>query len=475
MLSYTGHPLVDVGVATICAFAGKPEPAALTEADLEAIARYMAANYTVDPLKSFLTVAFPNSGFTQPAFEKNPEKRQEYAREVLLAWQPGRTPLGEPCVFTGAPAILRSYRQHVPLLTGEDVVNFHPHGDPGLPVSGAALLAIQAFPLGCAKVGGRLLAVHADDPDLTYRFARTFLERNRRLVHAAQQAGERKLPEPPRRVGTLLVESLLEVECERQDLVEERGPVSVTAYHLSNSGQGVGLDIYHLPLEITDFLQRAMSARHRVQWDALRGRGWEVMNRKGARRGPKEDEPRYNVLYEDLLRLPNEAAWFIRRYLLRLPYRGRDAGDPRAGYSLLGEPELVSFDFTELFLRTVVNMERERIERIRALGDALAEYVQGENDRHFFRNFMTAQRADHLRATLIRASVARMRKGRPPLVAFDPYIEVFEVGEDLPRFDWKLARDLVLIRMVERLYALGWIQSHAQELPEVLDGEGESA
>lgn len=474
MLSYTGHPLVDVGVATLCAFAGKEDPVKLTEDDLEVAARYMAANYTVDPLKSFLSVAFTtNSDYSQPAFNRNPEKRRERVERIVYAWRNGEG-LERQCVYTGGSAVLLADRRHIPLLSGEDQVNFSPYGEAGLPVSGSALLAIQAFPLGCAKVGGRLLAVHADDPDLTYLFARTFLEKNRRLVHAAQQAGERKLPEPPRRVGTLLVETLLEIERERQDRMEERGPVSVTAYHLSN-GQDVKLDIYYLPLEITDFLQRAMSARYSVRWNALQARGWQIVNRKGGRGGREEDEPRYNVLYEDLMRLPDEAAWFIRRYLLRLPFRGRDVGDPRASYSLLGEAELVSFDFTELFLRTVVNMERERIERIRAMGDALAEYVHGENDRHFFRNFMTAQRADHLRSTLIRANVARMKKGQSPLVAFDPYIEVFEMGEDLPRFDWKLSRDLVLIRMVERLYELGWIQSHAQELPEVVEGEGETA
>src|SRR5690606_34615206 len=146
------------------------------------------------PLKSFLTVAFPNSGFTNPAFEKSPERRQAYAARVLRAFRAGTPELaGERCVFTGRPAVAlafgeseslppgRAFRQHIPLLTGEGVVNFHPYGDAGLPVSGVALLAIQAFPLGCAKVRGRLLAVHADDPALTLSFARRFLETNRRL------------------------------------------------------------------------------------------------------------------------------------------------------------------------------------------------------------------------------------------------------------------------------------------------------
>lgn len=81
MLSYTGHPLVDVGVATITAFAGKKEPSSLTLADLDKIADYMERNYIVDPLKSFLTVAFPNSGFTQPAFGKS-QRSERFMRSA---------------------------------------------------------------------------------------------------------------------------------------------------------------------------------------------------------------------------------------------------------------------------------------------------------------------------------------------------------------------------------------------------------
>ena len=41
MMKYTGHPFVDVGIATITAFAGKKRPEDLTEADLDAIAGYI--------------------------------------------------------------------------------------------------------------------------------------------------------------------------------------------------------------------------------------------------------------------------------------------------------------------------------------------------------------------------------------------------------------------------------------------------
>ncbi|MBW2083814.1 MAG: hypothetical protein JRI39_12205 [Deltaproteobacteria bacterium] len=151
MPSFTGHPLVDVGLATITAFADKARPEDLIEADYDAIADYMARNYVVNPLKSFLTVAFPNSGFTQPAFEKTPDRRKAYAERVLRCYKEGTPILStERCVFTGLPAIGlalddknrlppgRAFRQHIPMVTGEDIINFHPYGDAGIHFRSAA-------------------------------------------------------------------------------------------------------------------------------------------------------------------------------------------------------------------------------------------------------------------------------------------------------------------------------------------------
>lgn len=111
-------------------------------------------------------------------------------------------------------------------------------------------------------------------------------------------------------------------------------------------------------------------------------------------------------------------------------------------------------------------MNPSRIQQLRNLGDALAEYVNGENDRRFFNSFLLARRYDDLRSAIIRVSLARLKRDQAPLIAFDPYIEAFEQGEDLPYSDWRLARDLTLIRMIERLHHLGWLQSHREEIPE---------
>ena len=479
MLKYTGHPLVDVGIATITAFVGKQKPDELTEADLDEVADYITREYVRNPLKSFLTVAFPNSGFTQPAYNKTPEKRLMYATRVLRNYSDD-TPLldDEVCVFTGKPAVDiafgekeslpqgRAFRQHIPLLTGENVINFHAYGEAGLPVSGEALLAIQAFPLGCAKSAGRLLAVHSDNPRLMLHFARSFLAENQRAITLAQEIGSKKMDEPHHSRGTLLINTLLQGDIRQREELQDEEPFSLTAYHLTNSGQGVGLDIYHLPLQIIGFLREMESADYRAQWSRIVNRAWETEPQKKRKQEDKPFQPRRNWLYEDVLGLydgsfllPDRAKTFLRTYFLRRSFRyaRTDQGDPRGDYGLTHEMNLVSWNIIASFLRRIFHMEKERIEEIRKMGDQLANYVSSQNDRRFFREFFHRRRPSDVRTLLIRANLEHVRRGNPPIIKLDPYIEVFEEGYGLEKPDWWLARDLVFIRMVEQLHEQGWL------------------
>jgi CRISPR-associated protein Cst1 len=109
------------------------------------------------------------------------------------------------------------------------------------------------------------------------------------------------------------------------------------------------------------------------------------------------------------------------------------------------------------------------------MGDRLADYVSSQNDRRFFREFFTVRSYGFLRTALIKANLAHVKRGNPPIITLDPYIEVFEEGDELAHPDWRLARDLVLIRMVERLYEQGWLGSNVDVIPESLEEETESA
>ena len=91
-----------------------------------------------------------------------------------------------------------------------------------------------------------------------------------------------------------------------------------------NSGQGVGLDIYHLPLQIIGFLREMESADYRTQWSGIVSRAWETEPQKKRKKENKPFQPGRNWLYEDVLGLydgsfllPDRAKAFLRTYFLR--------------------------------------------------------------------------------------------------------------------------------------------------------------
>jgi len=216
-------------------------------------------------------------------------------------------------------------------------------------------------------------------------------------------------------------------------------------------------------------------AEYHQEWEAIVRRAWEIAPRRKKKKDDKPFQPRRNWLYEDLFDLPDNAPRFLRTYFLRIALRyARGKTDPRVGYSLQNEANLVSWKITERFLRRIMHMDKERIEQIRTMGDRLAEYVSSQNDRRFFREFFTVQRYDYFRTALIKANLAHVKRGNPPIITLDPYIEVFEEGNELARPDWRLARDLVLIRMVERLYEQGWLGSNVDVIPEPAEEETKS-
>ncbi len=462
MLRYTGHPLLDVGVATITAFANKDDPARVTEEDLERVAAYIEREYSKNPMKSLLSVVFPNSGFTQPAFDKQPEKRIAYARSVLLGWKTSSASADDRCVFFNIPAIARVHRQAIPLIGPEDGFNFFAEGESGLPVSGLALLAIQALPMGSWKCEGRLLFVHADSPGITYRFAAEALAANRRYLSLNAQAEKYEGAKHPR---TQIIDQLLRLEEQRMD----HDLCSITAYHMTNYGTKPAVDMYHVPLQMMRFLILATEATYRNAWQQIVRRAWE-----GQTDNPERDEfgfsKQRNVLYEDLFDLPRDARRFLRTYILRLPQVQKRKNDPRATYSLLTETDLVSWSLTTLFLKEVMNVEEYRIEAIRTMADRLADYIDAEHDQRLFRTLLyggnRGQDYQELRQRLIRADY-RVAPRSGPLFTLDEFLAVFENSDN--QYTWMLARDLLLIRIIERLYERGAIAQLSEAISAPID------
>lgn len=453
MLKYTRHPFVDVGTATITAYAQKQHPEEVALQDLDDTVAFIERNYTKDPLKSFLTAIFPNAGYVQPAMK--PEKFAAFLERYLYGYKSEDTLPDKRCVYCGRSAHVQVFRQHVPMLTGEDLLNFFPEAEPGLPVCGFCLLCIQAFPLGATKSAGRTLFIHSDDERVVFSAAKNFLAANLRYL---QMQDITKYPDQkfPR---TIFVDQILRISNEY--LQEDTRSFSITLYHLTNYGTTADVSITHLPAQVVDFLVIANSEMFRKTWREIARRAWQQVDdiRPGVAR---------NFLYEDLFDLPERAGRFVQIYFLRQGFRApaRFKDDPRRGYKLEQELNLISWRLTSMFLKEVMGMEQERIDVIRELGDKLGSYISRNNAKRFFGDFYRVDRYGQLRGLLIKASNSEIKNSRPPLIGFDEFIIIFEEGDDLPRIDWRLARDLVLIRTIERLHKDGWMVENREILPE---------
>lgn len=116
-------------------------------------------------------------------------------------------------------------------------------------------------------------------------------------------------------------------------------------------------------------------------------------------------------------------------------------------------------------------MDKTRIDHIRNLGDRLAHYIEAENDQKFLLEIYTAKSYELLRNALIKAGRRAITRSGQPLVTFDQFVSIFEEGEELPYRDWKLARDLLLIHVIERLAPR--FRDHTLEIPdEITEEEG---
>lgn len=496
MLELTGSVLPDTGILVMTVMAGKTDPRTLTRDNLDYIANYLEDLYK-QPVGKYIagSLAFTmNGGFTQPGWnaEKFKDKRPAYANFVLRGHQHqdlepilailderGKTDYRDMvlrgiedaprCVFTGQPAYLRVSRDMLPMINGRGIMNFSPMGEAGLPVSAEILLAIHALPLGCVITQGALLAAESDDPELMFELVKANYENNLRFISLASQNNYEKFPNLSSyktRLMHVLVEALGQQGLKWDD--NYHAP-SLNVYHFSNYGSNARMTVYALPSSTVQFVWEAGRGEHAAAWRRIIDGGRTQDKEESEelqQKAPKLTQR--NLIWEDLFDLPEDARRFLRTYFLRQPLR-LFKQDPRSDYNPFAQADLISWNLTALFLKRIMNMEKDRIDQLRILGDRLADYIQQQDDRKLLRTLYQERRYHIFRMALLRAMNDYSRRasaGSEPLVSFDGYVKIFEEGDEFERIDWNLARDLLLIRIFEQLHRRGYLSQVSPEIQE---------
>jgi len=485
-LRYVGYPFVDVGVATIFAYAMRIDPDVKTLEDIQdwhiqRLIEEICKVYIHVSVSNFLgTVVFANVGFANPRANGNTnqtEIRRRRLKALLMLYKnPEEIPADiskivtktadkELCVLTGEKALVRVSRTIMPLIGNEEDINFYPQGKPKLPIAGWCVLALLAMPFGGLISEGKLLIVHSTNHRLMEEFAREHIETN--MKHLSLGSNEKvpnyKFPE------THIVQKLRQTQARlsRND--------NLIAYHFSSSGQDADIRIMNLPSNVIGFVQSAYRL-YPTAWINIESNAWYLGAGEKIKKADKERTQReiykQNYLYEDLFRLPVNARSFLRRYLLRFPRIDRKVTkadrklDPRFTYSSIRQKEMISWGITELFVERIMHMDKKRVEAIKSLGDRIARYI-GHHDARLLKRLYFARNDQEFRRTLIRADFDDLGKGNEPIMLYDEFVYAFFEDEgEVARYDYNFARDLLLIRIIEQLHK-EWTDEHEDVLQEI--------
>lgn len=482
-LGWTGHALVDVGIAGLCALSNRESPADLTLGDLDAAADLMVKEYYGETFKTFLSCVFMNASFVQP--KEGAQKRETFISRYLRAHRASPDPrvAGLRCVYSGKPATSCLVRTHLPLFSGEAVMNFRPNGETSVPAAGPFIVALMFLPLASRRAEGKLLAVHADEPSLTLRFARRYLADNRRLLAmplptertAFHPDFEREQPswdaskkhykfadaKGPR---SLVIADLTEILGEALPSDLRPYPVAIHAYLLSSSGQGPSLDIFDIPSGAVSFIGRASGARTRTAWQAIQRRFLPMKesapNRGARRRQGVEAVPgrpgwTRNPVFEDLFAI--FSAGFTDRQAAASWLRAHVLGRiERKSGSFFNDTRARNWALTSLFLEEVIGMKPGRIEAIRIFADKIAGWIHGKNDRRLYRALMFGKLFEAQQA--LRKAQLDSARGEV-LFGLAEYTNIWLHQDG----DAYLVRDLICIRVVEQLEELGYYREHPDD------------
>ncbi len=448
-LTYTGHPFVDVGLATICAMTNKRDPGELVTEDLKQAADEIRDYYThYKPVRKFLTVIFTNSHFVQHA--KKVEQREDYADHLLYCFYQDRPAAADDtrCTFFAELAASETaYRQHIPLINGEQIRNFGGRGTEGLPVSGLALLSIHAMPLGCFKVG-HLMAFHqlvrpSDRVPARYmRYLAGEALKDYRFSISMMSPGKKdgNMPSHGSYQRSRYVDVLLDARQRMLDINQDAELANVTGYYFSNYGPSPTIDVVALDNAALNFVNRAVIDLPDA-WERAVNIGWDKP-RKERQLPPTPDNTRRwrNRLYEALFDLPANA--------------------PRVARLLMAGG---SWELVQLFLERVLNMQRTQVEAYRYIGERLAHYIEQYNRNSdgsvswsLYHKIKKAKGSRDLRSHLNNAREDYSAHGNTDLLIDVDRILLALEQPNMSYADLMLARDLIVMVIFDTLHGHGY-------------------
>ncbi len=435
-----GNPFVDAGVCGICEWLGRTvQPEEITKDDLvrvvDEIVPIMKPFDKKRPeahgWKNWISIFTNNHKLSNPSIKK--DQRVPQFKSLLFKYIDEVEKLGQAgdCMGCGRrDANTWLTRTGVPL-TGSGNCNYFPIFSEGAGYCSACAYAIQMSPLVFMATAGKFLTLHSNSWKALKSWARVCVEdvRGQQLKQEITGCYTPGYANPRNGIFYMTREMLKYGEMRPDE------NISMQVYCWTNYIQGPELEVFYMPAPIFKFLRIVYMGKFNKAWQEIVRCGYLVNWDKVE----SEDDykNRTNRVYENLLQGISILGFFINRQHRK----------PRGNWELLS-----------LYFKEVRSMEQARLEKIKQVGDLIADCIQESGSNKRLTRLEGAKSYETCRTVLLYIIRERIKQGKQnPLFSLDAYVEyLFPESEDFAATPWKETRDLLLFRVYERLH--NWLQ-----------------
>ena len=428
-----GNPFVDAGVCAICAWLGRSvQPEQITAEDLEQVINDVAPMMQTDAGWKNLHSIFPNSVLTNPAYRK--QNQGELLKKECKVYLETVIALGQTgdCMGCGRRAAdTWLSRTHVPL-TGARNSNFFPSYAEGAGYCSACAFAVQLSPLAFVATGGKFLTLHSNSWKTLRSWVRVCVNDIRQQQLQLDRTGCYNPGYANPRNGLFYMAREM---AQFQEMRTDEN-IAMQVYYFSNYNQGPELEVFFMPAPVFRFLRVVYQSAFKTAWQEIVRSGYIKVNWDKVE--SEEDYKNHtNRVYEHLLQNISILGYFLNRRFRKT----------RGNWELLS-----------LYLTEVRTMEQTQLEKIKQVGDLIAECIQKSGRDRRLMQLERAKSYGECRNILRYVIRDRIQQGAPePLFSIDDYMEhLFPASDTFAATPWRETRDLILFRIYETLHS--WLQ-----------------
>lgn len=433
-VNLTGNPFVDSGMWALSRLAEKNSPENLTIPDLKKAKREIMSLYFKEGWKKTLYSVFTtNCKILNPSPHVDNEKEYRiYLEDLIDKISKSKIKKEGSCIGCGRRDFEdRITNTNIPLTGSGSHLNYFSYLAQGADYCPACTFSIQFSPLVMYSAYNILLLHSQSEKIMKYASKKPLRSiREQKLTNNYTGCYDTNIKNPINSLFSIIVDIL---NYREENWYDEKPAIQF--YHFTNYGQSPGLEIFHIPDQVFKFL--ALVKKHQ-DWDK-----WFEVVRHG-----------YINVNMDNVEIENKY-----KNKINLVYKNLLGGKSIVGYFLDLKNERIygTWKVLELYLSEVRNMEKERIETIKEVGDKIAQYIKDSND---LKRLNKIERVDTYRG--FRNQLRILIKNRinsdyeDNLFSFDEYIKYLVPDYKL----WRETQDLLLFRIYEQTY--DWLHKTAK-------------